>query len=96
MTRSASHKQRPARPLRVGFVPLCDCAPIVMAQELGLFGRHGLEVEVSREAGWVLENLLASGAVPAGTLIGADLRGKVFRRDLFLSARAQGSLERGA
>jgi ABC-type nitrate/sulfonate/bicarbonate transport system substrate-binding protein len=40
------------RPLRVGFVPLCDCAPIVMAQELGLFSKHGLEVVLSREVGW--------------------------------------------
>jgi ABC-type nitrate/sulfonate/bicarbonate transport system substrate-binding protein len=40
------------RPLRVGFVPLCDCAPIVMAQELGLFSKHGLEVVLSRELGW--------------------------------------------
>jgi ABC-type nitrate/sulfonate/bicarbonate transport system substrate-binding protein len=38
--------------LRVGFVPLCDCAPIVMAQELGLFSKHGLEVVLSREVGW--------------------------------------------
>ncbi len=42
----------PDRPLRVGFVPLCDCAPIVMAQELGLFARYGLNVVLSREAGW--------------------------------------------
>src|SRR5258708_8525048 len=41
-----------SRPLRVGFVPLCDCAPLVMAQELGLFAKHGLRVELSREIGW--------------------------------------------
>ena len=52
MTRSTSHNRPTARPLRVGFVPLCDCAPIVMAHELGLFSRHGLEVELSREVGW--------------------------------------------
>jgi ABC-type nitrate/sulfonate/bicarbonate transport system substrate-binding protein len=40
------------RPLRVGFVPLCDCAPLVMAQELGLFEKHGLKVHLSREVGW--------------------------------------------
>lgn len=40
------------RPLRVGFVPLCDCAPIVMAQELGLFSKHGVQVVLSREVGW--------------------------------------------
>ncbi len=40
------------RVLRVGYVPLCDCAPVVMAQELGLYARHGLRVELSREVGW--------------------------------------------
>lgn len=38
--------------LRVGFVPLTDCAPLVMAQELGLFKKYGLNVELSRELGW--------------------------------------------
>lgn len=38
--------------LRVGFVPLLDCAPLVMAQELGLFARHGLRVQLGRELGW--------------------------------------------
>ena len=43
----------PSRPkLRVGFVPLTDCAPLVMAQELGLFQKYGLRVELSRELGW--------------------------------------------
>ena len=41
-----------AKPLRLGFVPLCDCAPLVMAQELGLFEKHGLRVHLSREVGW--------------------------------------------
>jgi len=40
------------RPIRLGFVPLTDCAPIVMAQELGLFKKHQLEVRLSRELGW--------------------------------------------
>ena len=40
------------RILRVGYVPLCDCAPLVMAQELGLFEKYGLHVHLSREAGW--------------------------------------------
>src|ERR1700761_8392476 len=40
------------RPVRVGFVPLCDSAPLVMAQELGLFEKHGVAVLLSREVGW--------------------------------------------
>lgn len=38
--------------LRLGFVPLSDCAPIAVAQETGIFARHGLDVELSRELGW--------------------------------------------
>lgn len=38
--------------LRVGFVPLTDCAPIVMAHELGLFEKYGIDVTLSRELGW--------------------------------------------
>jgi len=38
--------------LRLGFVPLTDCAPLVMAQELGLYKKFGLRVELSRELGW--------------------------------------------
>ncbi|HET7535362.1 MAG TPA: CmpA/NrtA family ABC transporter substrate-binding protein [Candidatus Didemnitutus sp.] len=41
----------PAR-LRVGFLPLTDAAPLVVAQELGLYARHGLQVHLSREVGW--------------------------------------------
>lgn len=38
--------------LRLGFVPLTDCAPLVMAHELGLFQRYGLRVSLHRELGW--------------------------------------------
>lgn len=33
-------------------MPLADCAPIVMAQELGLFRKYGLRVALHRELGW--------------------------------------------
>lgn len=39
-------------PLRLGFVPLSDCAPIAVAQETGIFQRYGLNVALSRELGW--------------------------------------------
>lgn len=38
--------------LKLGFVPMTDCAPLVAAQELGFFARAGLDVELSKEAGW--------------------------------------------
>lgn len=40
------------RPLRLGFVPLTDCAPIAVAMEMGLFEKYGLNVVISRELGW--------------------------------------------
>jgi ABC-type nitrate/sulfonate/bicarbonate transport system substrate-binding protein len=39
-------------PVRLGFVPLNDCAPLVVAQEQGLFERFGVDVRLSRELGW--------------------------------------------
>src|SRR6266446_8298594 len=41
-----------AKVIRVGFVPLTDCAPLVMARELGLFRKYGLQVSLHRELGW--------------------------------------------
>jgi ABC-type nitrate/sulfonate/bicarbonate transport system substrate-binding protein len=41
-----------SRPLRIGFLPLTDAAPFVVAQERGLFARHGIDVELRREVGW--------------------------------------------
>ncbi len=38
--------------LRLGFVPLSDCAPIAVAKETGIFDRYGLNVALSRELGW--------------------------------------------
>jgi ABC-type nitrate/sulfonate/bicarbonate transport system substrate-binding protein len=38
--------------IRLGFVPLSDCAPIAVAKETGIFERYGLDVRLSRELGW--------------------------------------------
>lgn len=38
--------------IRLGFIPLTDCSPIVMAKELGLFKKYGVNVEVTKEASW--------------------------------------------
>ncbi|MEJ5339436.1 MAG: CmpA/NrtA family ABC transporter substrate-binding protein [Aquificaceae bacterium] len=38
--------------LRIGYIPLTDCASVVMAQELGLYKKHGVSVEISKEASW--------------------------------------------
>ena len=66
-------------PIRIGFVPLCDCAPLIMAHELGLFARRGLRIELSREVGWatirdkiVMRDLEAAHA-PAAMVLGISL-----------------------
>jgi len=47
------NQRRPQGPIiRLGFVPLSDCAPIAVAQEMGIFERYGLRVQLSRELGW--------------------------------------------
>lgn len=38
--------------VRLGFIPLTDCAPLVVAKELGLFAEQGLNVELVREPSW--------------------------------------------
>jgi len=44
--------------LSLGFIPLTDCAPLVVAQEKGLFQKYGLDVTLSREHSW---NSIAEG-----------------------------------
>lgn len=41
-----------SRPLRVGFLALTDAAPFAVAEELGLFVKYGLRVQLTREVGW--------------------------------------------
>jgi nitrate/nitrite transport system ATP-binding protein len=38
--------------LTLGFIPLTDCAPLVIAKEKGFFAAEGLQVELSRENSW--------------------------------------------
>ena len=39
-------------PIKLGFIPLTDCSPIVMAKELGLFKKYGVDVVVTKESSW--------------------------------------------
>ncbi|GAB4238566.1 MAG: CmpA/NrtA family ABC transporter substrate-binding protein [Elainellaceae cyanobacterium] len=38
--------------LRVGYVPVNDCAPFAIAQNKGFFHKYGLNVTLNREASW--------------------------------------------
>ncbi|HEY2952196.1 MAG TPA: CmpA/NrtA family ABC transporter substrate-binding protein [Verrucomicrobiae bacterium] len=54
------------KPLRLGFLPLADCAPLVMARELGLFTRYGLEVQLCRDVSWSsIQDKIVNGALDA-------------------------------
>ncbi len=45
------HLLKTREPLKIGFLPVSDCAPIIFAWEMGIFEKHGLEVELRRETG---------------------------------------------
>jgi NitT/TauT family transport system ATP-binding protein/nitrate/nitrite transport system substrate-binding protein len=48
--------------LTFGFIPLSDCAPLVVAKARGLFEQEGLDVRLVREASWAnIRDKVASG-----------------------------------
>lgn len=58
LNRPARQKQpsvaapRPLGTIRLGYVPLLDAAPLVVAEELGYFKDAGLRIRLSPELGW--------------------------------------------
>ncbi|MCA0357466.1 MAG: ABC transporter substrate-binding protein [Proteobacteria bacterium] len=55
--------------LRLGFIPLTDCAPLAVAKVMGFFAEEGLEVALSREASWAT----VRDKVSLGALDGAHM-----------------------
>ena len=56
--------------IKVGFIPIIDCAPIVLAEELGAYERQGLEVEIRREVSWAnVRDKLALGKLDASHIL---------------------------
>jgi ABC-type nitrate/sulfonate/bicarbonate transport system substrate-binding protein len=54
----------------LGFVPLTDCAPLVVAKERGLFAAEGLDVRLSREASWAnIRDKVVSGALDGAHML---------------------------
>ena len=39
-------------PIRIGYLPVSDCAPLVYAHESGLYEKYDLEVHLQRETSW--------------------------------------------
>jgi nitrate/nitrite transport system substrate-binding protein len=66
---AAGFAPRPARAagkIRIGFIPLTDCASVVMAHELGLYRKYGVDVEVTKEASWAsVRDKLITGELQA-------------------------------
>lgn len=68
--------------LSLGFIPLTDCAPLVIAKEKGFFGEQGLDVSLSRENSWanirdkvsvgMLDGAQMLAAMPLANAVGGE------------------------
>jgi ABC-type nitrate/sulfonate/bicarbonate transport system substrate-binding protein len=59
------------RPLRLGFVPLADAAPLLVADALGLFANQGIHVRLQRMQAWAaVRDRLCFGALDGAQLLG--------------------------
>jgi nitrate/nitrite transport system substrate-binding protein len=65
--------------VKFGFIKLTDCAPLVIAKELGYFDDEGLNVELEAQANWkilldrIIDGQLDGAHMLAGQPIGATL-----------------------
>lgn len=56
--------------IRIGFVPLADAAPIIMAKERGIFKKFGLNVTLEKVSSWArMRDLLAIGDIHAAHML---------------------------
>jgi nitrate/nitrite transport system ATP-binding protein len=57
--------------LEIGFIPLTDCAPLVVAKEKGFFEKYGLEeVTLNREPSWkAIAKGIVSGRLDAAQMV---------------------------
>lgn len=56
--------------VRLGFLRLTDSAPIIMAQELGLFEKYDLQVSLQREVSWAnVRDKLVTGDLEAAQML---------------------------
>jgi nitrate/nitrite transport system substrate-binding protein len=54
----------PKRVVKLGFIPLTDCAPLVIAKEMGFFAKYGVDVQLSKEASWaVVRDKILNGEI---------------------------------
>ena len=56
--------------LKVGFIPLTDCASVVMASTLGIDKKYGIKITPSKEASWAgVRDKLVSGDLDAAHVL---------------------------
>jgi nitrate/nitrite transport system substrate-binding protein len=56
--------------VRIGFLPLTDSAPIIVAKERGFFRKHGLHVSLCREPSWSnVRDKLTAGVLDGAALL---------------------------
>ncbi len=69
---AAKTKNKPIRPVKLGFIALTDCASLVMAKELGYFAERDLDVTLEKQASWpsTRDNLLTGQIDGAHCLFG--------------------------
>ncbi|HXA46644.1 MAG TPA: ABC transporter substrate-binding protein, partial [Burkholderiaceae bacterium] len=70
---NSSEFASPERPhLRIGFLPLTDCAPLVVAQMMNFGQRHELTFELCKQPSWaaIRDKLLSGELDAAHTLYG--------------------------
>ena len=58
--------------LELGFIPLTDCAPLVVAKEKGFFARQGLDVSLSKESSWAnIRDKVCTGMLDGAQMLAA-------------------------
>ena len=67
----AAGSDAPEKPeVKIGFIPLTDCASVVMAAELGLDKKYGLKITPSKEASWAsVRDKLVNGELDASHVL---------------------------
>jgi nitrate/nitrite transport system substrate-binding protein len=62
--KSSVKEDKPLKKVKLGFISLTDCAPLVVAKELGLFAKYGVEVELEKQASWaVVRDKILNGEI---------------------------------
>lgn len=56
--------------ISLGYVPLTDAAPLLVARSLGLFEKHGLDISLHREVSWAtIRDKLGHGALDGAHML---------------------------